>query len=161
MYTSIPLASQVVEHEDVNKMSATNLSIVFGPNLLWSQNEVATLNSMSEINRFTLFLTENHSRIFWNIVQQLRKPHLFLFPLETLLHNHFTESFHSFMIWSISVSHFAVKMLMINHFKFMVVMPELCLILYQNKANVETVLLWPIPSHCKTTMDCVWRLRMF
>ena len=45
-------------------MSSTNLSIVFGPNLLWSQNEVATLNSMSEINRFTLFIIDHYRDIF-------------------------------------------------------------------------------------------------
>lgn len=45
-------------------MTANNLSIVFGPNLLWSQNEVATLNSMSEINRFTCIIFTNSSSVF-------------------------------------------------------------------------------------------------
>lgn len=49
----------MLAHEEENKMSANNLSIVFGPNLLWSKNEVATLNSMSEINRFTSIIFTN------------------------------------------------------------------------------------------------------
>ncbi|XP_003388212.1 PREDICTED: rho GTPase-activating protein 1-like isoform X2 [Amphimedon queenslandica] len=51
--------AKVLAHEEQNKMSANNLSIVFGPNLLWSKNEVATLNSMSEINRFTSIIFTN------------------------------------------------------------------------------------------------------
>ena len=54
----------MVENEGVNKMSSTNLSIVFGPNLLWSKNEIASLNSMSEINRFTLLLIEHCMEVF-------------------------------------------------------------------------------------------------
>ena len=55
---------KVTAHSESNKMTSTNLSIVFGPNLLWSQNEVATLNSMSEINRFTLLLIDHYTEIF-------------------------------------------------------------------------------------------------
>lgn len=53
-----------MSYEGVNKMSSTNLSIVFGPNLLWSRNDIASLNSMSEINRFTLLLMDNYNDIF-------------------------------------------------------------------------------------------------
>ncbi len=47
-------------------MSSTNLSIVLGPNLLWSKNEIASLNSMSEINRFTLLIIDNYAEVFVN-----------------------------------------------------------------------------------------------
>jgi hypothetical protein len=45
-------------------MNSTNLSIVFGPNLLWSQSEVGTLNLMNEINRFTMLIIDHYSDIF-------------------------------------------------------------------------------------------------
>ena len=35
----IKFLAKVTEHSELNKMNASNLAIVFGPNLLWSSNE--------------------------------------------------------------------------------------------------------------------------
>jgi Rho GTPase-activating protein 1 len=56
--------TKVTLYEEENKMNSTNLSIVFGPNLLWSQSEVGTLNLMNEINRFTMLIIDHYSDIF-------------------------------------------------------------------------------------------------
>ncbi|XP_013774436.1 rho GTPase-activating protein 8-like [Limulus polyphemus] len=55
---------RVMECSDLNKMTASNLSIVFGPNLVWSQSHQASLSSISRINHFTEFLLKNHDIIF-------------------------------------------------------------------------------------------------
>lgn len=51
-------------HEEVNKMSAQNLAIVFGPNLLWSTNEAASLMGLGEINSFVTLLIVNSDSVF-------------------------------------------------------------------------------------------------
>jgi len=55
---------QVADHQDVNKMTPLNLAIVFGPNLVWSQSEAASLTSLGEVNTFTLILITNFDQIF-------------------------------------------------------------------------------------------------
>lgn len=55
---------KVVDRSDLNKMTASNLAIVFGPNLLWAQNKQASLFSITKINHFTEFLLRNHDLIF-------------------------------------------------------------------------------------------------
>ena len=45
-------------------MTASNLSIVFGPNLIWSTNEAASLAAMAHINTITLVLIDNYAQIF-------------------------------------------------------------------------------------------------
>ena len=60
---SIPRV-QVTEHQEVNKMTPMNLAIVFGPNLIWSSDEAASLTSLGEINTFTLLLIKHASEIF-------------------------------------------------------------------------------------------------
>lgn len=58
------LSWQVLEHSAVNKMTSKNLAIVFGPNLVWSKSQAASLEAMSQINSFTLLLLENVSYLF-------------------------------------------------------------------------------------------------
>lgn len=48
--------AKVVQQSDFNKMSPSNLAIVFGPSLLWSERSAATLNSIQRINHFVEFL---------------------------------------------------------------------------------------------------------
>jgi len=55
---------KVVDHLDKNRMTSASLAIVFGPNLLWSQNETSTLTSMSKINSYSKFLIDNSHIIF-------------------------------------------------------------------------------------------------
>ena len=45
-------------------MTPANLAIVLGPNLVWSQSEVASLTSIGEINAFVLLLINNYEYIF-------------------------------------------------------------------------------------------------
>ena len=56
--------TQVVDNEELNKMTALNLAIVFGPNLIWCYNEAASLISLGEINSFTYVLLEHYDEIF-------------------------------------------------------------------------------------------------
>ncbi|XP_022255730.1 rho GTPase-activating protein 8-like isoform X2 [Limulus polyphemus] len=55
---------KVIECSDLNKMTASNLAIVFGPNLVWSHSHQASLSSITHINHFTEFLLKNHDLIF-------------------------------------------------------------------------------------------------
>lgn len=59
-----PTAVQVRNHDEVNKMNALNLAIVFGPNLIWSTNQAASLMGLGEINSFTHFMILNRQSIF-------------------------------------------------------------------------------------------------
>jgi len=54
----------VIDHSVSNRMNSGSLAIVFGPNLLWSQNKVSTLTSMSKINSFTKYIIDNANLIF-------------------------------------------------------------------------------------------------
>lgn len=55
---------KIVDRKDLNKMTCSNLAIVFGPNLLWSKDKCASLASISAINYFTEFLLDNYKLIF-------------------------------------------------------------------------------------------------
>nr|XP_027203786.1 rho GTPase-activating protein 1-like [Dermatophagoides pteronyssinus] len=59
---------KVMDHSEFNKMTASNLAIVFGPNLLWSnktnQTLDSSLDSITAINSFTEFLLRNKEQIF-------------------------------------------------------------------------------------------------
>ena len=45
-------------------MTASNLAIVFGPNLVWCKSEAASLAAMAQINNFTLLLLANAQYLF-------------------------------------------------------------------------------------------------
>ena len=55
---------QVRALEDQNKMNSLNLAIVFGPNLIWSTDEVASLVGLGEINGFVHFMINHRVEIF-------------------------------------------------------------------------------------------------
>lgn len=55
---------QIIDRKDLNKMTSSNLAIVFGPNLLWSKDKCASLASISAINYFVEFLLDNYKSIF-------------------------------------------------------------------------------------------------
>ena len=45
-------------------MSANNIAIVIGPNLLWAADQAATLMSLGDINSFTQIMLIHHATIF-------------------------------------------------------------------------------------------------
>jgi len=55
---------EVASQSLMNKMTSSNLSIVFGPNLLWPQGAPANLSAMQHINNFTLLLLDHYDDIF-------------------------------------------------------------------------------------------------
>ena len=55
---------QVMDHSDVNKMTASNLAIVWGPNLCWPKIGHLTLSSIASITFFTEFLLLHSDLIF-------------------------------------------------------------------------------------------------
>lgn len=60
----ISFLSRVMERSDLNKMSAQNLAVVFGPNLVWSKDVAISLVSIVPINMFVQFLLQHQNEIF-------------------------------------------------------------------------------------------------
>ena len=58
------LLFQVIDRCDMNKMTAANLAVVFGPNLIWSSDRSMSLTSIGPINTFTEYLLSNLHQIF-------------------------------------------------------------------------------------------------
>eukprot|EP00039_Didymoeca_costata_P033066 m.40562 g.40562 ORF g.40562 m.40562 type:complete len:385 (+) comp9679_c0_seq1:168-1322(+) len=55
---------EVYEHEEDNKMSANNLAIVFGPNLMWAENALASLADVGKVNTVTKRMLEQRDVVF-------------------------------------------------------------------------------------------------
>ena len=55
---------QVVDRSDLNKMTAANLAVVFGPNLAWPRDETISLTCISHINTFIEYLFNNMHQVF-------------------------------------------------------------------------------------------------
>ncbi|XP_072473727.1 rho GTPase-activating protein 1 isoform X2 [Notamacropus eugenii] len=55
---------QISSHSDQNKMTNTNLAVVFGPNLLWAKDAAITLKAINPINTFTKFLLDHQAELF-------------------------------------------------------------------------------------------------
>ncbi|KAF7687867.1 rho GTPase-activating protein 1 [Silurus meridionalis] len=60
----VQFLAQVSAESEVNKMTNTNLAVVFGPNLLWGQDAAMTLSSIGPINNFARVLLDLHMDIF-------------------------------------------------------------------------------------------------
>lgn len=58
------LSPQVSAHCEQNKMTNTNLAVVFGPNLLWAKDAAITLKAINPINTFTKFLLDHQGALF-------------------------------------------------------------------------------------------------
>lgn len=56
--------SEVSEHEEANKMGVNNLAIVFGPNILRTEDEAAGFLSTGKCNDAVRFLIENRPALF-------------------------------------------------------------------------------------------------
>jgi len=55
---------QIMDRKDFNKMTSSNLSIVFGPNLIWARNDQMSLDEIAPINAFIDFVLQNHDDIY-------------------------------------------------------------------------------------------------
>ncbi|XDA84580.1 hypothetical protein R6Z07F_014391 [Ovis aries] len=55
---------QISVLSDQNKMTNTNLAVVFGPNLLWAKDAAITLKAINPINTFTKFLLDHQGELF-------------------------------------------------------------------------------------------------
>lgn len=55
---------KVQDRSCLNKMTSSNLAVVFGPNLIWPPNGQMSLQAIVPINAFTDFLLENQDSIF-------------------------------------------------------------------------------------------------
>ena len=53
-----------MDRSDLNKMTSSNLAVVFGPNLIWHQNRQMSLSAIGPINTFTDYLLQNHHQLF-------------------------------------------------------------------------------------------------
>jgi len=60
----VEFLSLVVDRCDMNKMTAANLAVVFGPNLAWPHDKTMTLTSIGPINAFTEYLFSNMHQVF-------------------------------------------------------------------------------------------------
>lgn len=55
---------QIMDRKDFNKMTSSNLAIVFGPNLVWAKNDQMSLDEIGPINAFIDFVLQNHDDIY-------------------------------------------------------------------------------------------------
>lgn len=53
-----------MECADLNKMTSSNLAIVFGPNLVWARDNQMSLEEVAPINAFIDFVLQNHKDIY-------------------------------------------------------------------------------------------------
>lgn len=60
----VQFLSKVMDRCDLNKMTSSNLAVVFGPNLVWSQSGQLTLSAIAPINMFTDFVLVHQDQIF-------------------------------------------------------------------------------------------------
>jgi len=61
----IVVCLQVANYSDTNLMTTSNLSVVFGPNLAWSEDDqMNTLAHYSLINMFTEILIARYTELF-------------------------------------------------------------------------------------------------
>ena len=55
---------QVSANSEVNKMTNSNLAVVFGPNLLWGRDNAMSLSAIGPINNFTRTLLDQQHLVF-------------------------------------------------------------------------------------------------
>ncbi|XP_067012514.1 rho GTPase-activating protein 1 isoform X2 [Anabrus simplex] len=60
----VQFLSMVMDRSDLNKMTSSNLAVVFGPNLVWAQNGQLSLAAIGPINMFTDFMLTHQDQIF-------------------------------------------------------------------------------------------------
>lgn len=60
----VQFLAKVQDRSDLNKMTSFNLAVVFGPNLVWSENRQMSLPAIGPINAFTEHILSHHEEIF-------------------------------------------------------------------------------------------------
>jgi Rho GTPase-activating protein 1 len=60
----VEFISLVVDRSDLNKMTASNLAVVFGPNLVWPRDKTISLTCISHINTFIEYLFNTMHQVF-------------------------------------------------------------------------------------------------
>jgi len=60
----VKFLTEVASHSDVNLMTTSNLSVVFGPNLAWPNDQQVTLVHMRELNQFCYRIISNYEQTF-------------------------------------------------------------------------------------------------
>uniref|UniRef100_A0AAX7UEW9 Rho GTPase activating protein 1 n=1 Tax=Astatotilapia calliptera TaxID=8154 RepID=A0AAX7UEW9_ASTCA len=60
----ITFLAQVSANSEVNKMTNSNLAVVFGPNLLWGRDNAMSLSAIGPINNFTRTLLDQQHLVF-------------------------------------------------------------------------------------------------
>ncbi|KAK5875331.1 hypothetical protein CesoFtcFv8_027818 [Champsocephalus esox] len=60
----ISFLAQVSANSEVNKMTNSNLAVVFGPNLLWGRDNAMSLSAIGPINNFTRILLDHQHLVF-------------------------------------------------------------------------------------------------
>ncbi|MEQ2165392.1 Rho GTPase-activating protein 1, partial [Goodea atripinnis] len=58
------IPTRVSANSDVNKMTNSNLAVVFGPNLLWGRDNAMSLSAIGPINNFTRTLLDQQHLVF-------------------------------------------------------------------------------------------------
>lgn len=53
-----------MDRKDFNKMTSSNLAIVFAPNIIYSKNNQMSLDEVGPINAFVDFVLQNHEDIY-------------------------------------------------------------------------------------------------
>lgn len=56
--------AKVMDRCDLNKMTSSNLAVVFGPNLIWSDVTQLSLSAIGPINMFVDYVLTHHDQIF-------------------------------------------------------------------------------------------------
>lgn len=64
----LDLLVEVAAHSDKNLMTTVNLSICFGPNLIWPRGQ-SSLGTMGYVNSFALLLLENFDTLFETVTR--------------------------------------------------------------------------------------------
>ncbi|XP_068560775.1 rho GTPase-activating protein 1 [Cebidichthys violaceus] len=60
----VTFLAQVSANSEVNKMTNSNLAVVFGPNLLWGRDNAMSLSAIGPINNFTRTLLDQQHLVF-------------------------------------------------------------------------------------------------
>uniref|UniRef100_A0A3B4B1H6 Rho GTPase activating protein 1 n=1 Tax=Periophthalmus magnuspinnatus TaxID=409849 RepID=A0A3B4B1H6_9GOBI len=60
----ITFLAQVSANSEINKMTNSNLAVVFGPNLLWGRDNAMSLSAIGPINNFTRILLDQQQLVF-------------------------------------------------------------------------------------------------
>ncbi|XP_067849766.1 rho GTPase-activating protein 1 isoform X1 [Heptranchias perlo] len=60
----VEFLGMVADYSELNKMTPSNLALVFGPTLMWAKDAAISLSAINPINNFAQLLFENYTEIF-------------------------------------------------------------------------------------------------